>query len=263
METPENVIEVSGLSVGYGGRAILENIDFNVRHGEIFGILGGSGCGKSTLLKHLIGLHRPLCGNIRILGHDLNLAGYGERRELMRRFGVTYQGGALFGSMTLLENVMLPLEEFSVMSAAEREKKALEKLDLVGLSDFADYSPAEISGGMTKRAGLARALALDPELLFFDEPSAGLDPITSAGLDKLILSLRDRSGAAIVMVSHELESIFSIVDRVIVLDRAAHGIIESGDPRFMREHSENKFVREFLNRDGMTREHYEYHGEKE
>ncbi|MDD4818511.1 MAG: ATP-binding cassette domain-containing protein [Victivallaceae bacterium] len=263
METPEKVIEVTGLAVGYGGRAILEDMNFEVRRGEIFGILGGSGCGKSTLLKHLIGLYRPLSGDIRIFGEALNGSGGKARRNLMRRFGVTYQGGALFGSMTLLENVMLPLEEFTALSAAERAEKAMAKLGMVGLTDFADYLPAEISGGMTKRAGLARALVLDPELLFFDEPSAGLDPITSAGLDKLILNLRDQSRAAIVMVTHELESIFSIVDRVIVLDRGTRGIIETGDPRVMRSHSGNDFVREFLNRDGMTREHYEYHGEKE
>ncbi len=247
----ENIIEARGLTVGYGKSPLLENLNFEVGRGEIFGILGNSGSGKSTVLKHLIGLLRPMAGTVSVFGSDLTTATESGRRKIMSRFGVTYQGGALFGSMTLRENVSLPLEEFTGLSKPEIGDIAMEKLALVGLEQFADFLPSEISGGMMKRAGLARALALDPELLFFDEPSAGLDPIMSAELDRLILSLRDDAGATIVVVTHELPSIFSITDRVIILDKATRGIIDSGDPRLLREHSEHPYVREFLTRGGM------------
>ncbi len=248
----EKIIDIQNVAVGYGQRTVLENLNFSVNRGEIFGILGGSGCGKSTVLKTIIGLYKPLKGKIEVLGGNLAACKEAERRRLMQRFGVTYQGGALLGALTVLENVELPLEEFSNLGKAAIRQTAMSKLELVGLADFADFMPGELSGGMMKRAGLARALARDPELLFFDEPSAGLDPITAAELDKLILSLRDTQKSTIVIVTHELESIFSIIDRVVILDKTTKGILDSGDPRKLRVESDHEWVRRFLNRDGMT-----------
>ena len=253
----EKIIEVNGLAIGYDGEALMKNLNFEVRSGEIFGILGGSGCGKSTLLKHLIGLYAPLAGDIRLFGESLVRAGEERKRELMRRFGVTYQGGALFGSMTVAENVALPLEEYTALSPREIRERVAGKLALVDLDGFGDYLPASLSGGMRKRAGLARALALEPKLLFFDEPSAGLDPITSAALDRLILKLRDQYGATIVIVTHELDSIFTVCDRVIILDRATRGIVAEGQPRTLLEHSGNRRVRDFLSRDGLRRAEFD------
>ena len=250
VEVPE--IKVEGLSIGYGERVLMEKLDFEVDAGEIFFIMGGSGCGKSTLLKHLIGLYEPMAGDILIRGRSIVNADADAKRELMRDFGVTYQGGALFGSMTVAENVAMPLEEYTDLAPAEIAAEVEKKLALVGLEGFGNFMPAEISGGMCKRAGLARALALDPKLLFFDEPSAGLDPVTSAAQDRLIRTLRDTLGTTVVIVSHDLDSVFSIGDRIIMLDRDARGIVAEGDPRELREHSENPAVRRFLSRDGMT-----------
>ena len=223
----DTIIEVRDLSVGYDRMTVLENIDFTVRRGEVFCILGGSGCGKSTLLKHMIGLYPPFSGDVLLFGESIVRADDAARHRLMRRFGVTYQGGALFGSMTLAENVELPLAEYTDLSREERRKVAAAKLAQVDLAGFEDYMPAEISGGMRKRAGLARALALDPEMLFFDEPSAGLDPITAAELDRLILKLRDQSGATIVVVTHDLDSVFTIADRIIMLSKQEKRIVAS------------------------------------
>ncbi len=244
-------LEVRNLTIGYGDRIILRDLNFTVRQQEIFAVMGGSGCGKSTLLKHIIGLYPPQKGDVRIFGRAM----CGDRRpkmdELAKLFGVTYQGGALLGSLTLAGNVALPLEEHTHLSKAEIRQIVHDKLSLVELGGFEDFMPAEISGGMKKRAGLARALALDPPLLFFDEPSAGLDPLTSAELDKLLLRLRREYGRTIVIVTHELDSVFTIADRVIMLDRETRTIAASGDPRDLKDHCPIPWVREFLNRGGL------------
>ena len=244
-------IRVTDLTIGYGKRVLMEKLNFEVRRGEIFFIMGGSGCGKSTLLKHLIGLLEPISGDILIYGKSIVNATEDDKLALMRHFGVTYQGGALFGSLTVAENVAMPLEEYSGLSRAEIAAEVEKKLELVGLKGFGRYMPSELSGGMCKRAGLARALALDPKLLFFDEPSAGLDPISSAAQDRLIRELRDKLGTTVVIISHDLDSVFSIADRIIMLDKAARGIIARGDPRELVKSAENLEVRRFLNRDGM------------
>jgi phospholipid/cholesterol/gamma-HCH transport system ATP-binding protein len=241
-------LEVSGLACGYDGHVLLKDVTFRVKRGEIFFIIGGSGCGKSTLLRHLVGLNLPSAGTVRFFGECFNSAGANRQREILQRIGVLYQGGALWSSLNLLENVMLPLEEYTPLNAAERAELACMKLAQVGLSGYGAYYPAEISGGMKKRAGLARALALDPAIVFFDEPSAGLDPLTSRRLDELIVNLRDLLGMTCVVVSHELASIFGIADRIIMLDRQAKGIIAEGDPRMLVQHSPDVRVREFLGR---------------
>ena len=241
-------IEVEGLECRYEERVVLEGVSFAVKPGEVFFVIGGSGCGKSTLLKHLVGLLPPARGAVRYGGRDFTRADPAERRELLRTFGVLYQGGALWSSMTRRENVALPLELFPALDRRERDAVVALKLAQVGLAGYEDYYPSEISGGMKKRAGLARALALDPAIVFFDEPSAGLDPVTSLKLDELILHLRDTLGTTIVIVSHELASIFGTADRVVMLDRAARGVIAEGDPRALRDHSPDERVREFLNR---------------
>jgi phospholipid/cholesterol/gamma-HCH transport system ATP-binding protein len=239
------VIRASGLAQHFGARVIFQDVSFTVNAREIFAILGGSGCGKSTLMKQLIGLLPPSAGRIEILGQDLARA----RQAVRRSIGVMFQSGALFGSMSLLENVMLPLEVFTELPPEGREAVARVKLGLVGLADAASLMPGEISGGMVRRAGIARALALDPPLLFLDEPSAGLDPITSAGIDRLILDLRADLGTTVVLVTHELASILAIADRCIMLDRAARGMIAEGDPRRLRETSAEPTVRAFFRRE--------------
>jgi phospholipid/cholesterol/gamma-HCH transport system ATP-binding protein len=246
-------ITVRNLDMAYGDFVLQRNLNFTIRRGDIFIIMGGSGCGKSTLLKHLVGLKSPARGEVLFGNQDLWKAPPEEQERLMRRFGILYQSGALWSSMTLAENIALPLGEFTDLRAAEIGRIASLKLALVGLAGFEDYYPSEISGGMRKRAGLARAMALDPEILFFDEPSAGLDPISSRLLDDLILELRDSLGATIAVVTHELASIFAIGNNSIFLDADSKTMIAQGDPRELRDHCPNEKVREFLSR-GELRE---------
>ncbi len=241
-------IEVAALECRYGDTVVLRDVSFAVRRGEIFFVIGGSGCGKSTLLRNLIGLHPPAAGTVRFFGESFADAGEARRRELLRSFGVLYQGGALWSSLTLRENVALPLEEYTPLTAAERDELVALKLAQVGLTGYGDHYPAELSGGMRKRAGLARALALDPAVVFFDEPSAGLDPLTSRSLDDLILHVRDTLGTTCVVVSHELASIFAIADRVLMLDKAAKGVIAEGNPQALARDSADMRVRAFLTR---------------
>ena len=241
-------IEVVGLECGYGDQPILKNVSFNVARGEIFFIAGGSGCGKSTLLRHLVGLNTPTQGTVRFLGEAFSEADAATRRAQLRNFGMLFQGGALWSSLTLRQNVALPLEEYTTLNRREIQELSALKLGQVGLGGYEDYYPAEISGGMKKRAGLARAMALDPAILFFDEPSAGLDPVTSRKLDELIVEVRDMLGTTIVVVSHELASIYDIADRVIMLEKQAQGIIAEGPPRVLATANRDPRVKEFMTR---------------
>ena len=245
----EVLIEVDHLYAGYDGTAILDDVSFNIRAGEVFGILGGSGGGKSTILKHMIGLVPPVSGHIRFAGEDIVGADGEELERLRRRFGVMYQSGALFGSMTLLENVRLPIEVYSGLPGEAMNLIARMKLALVGLDAFTGHLPSEISGGMQKRAGIARAMALDPSILFLDEPSSGLDPITSATLDATVRRLADGLGVTFVIVTHDLPSVFASIDRVVLLDKKARGIIAEGDPRELRDSSPDPRVRAFFRRE--------------
>ena len=245
----DDIISVDNFTAAYGDFVVVEDISFTIARGEIFVILGGSGCGKSTVLKHMIGLFDPAAGRILIDGDDMGAATIRERREILRKIGVMYQSSALFGSMTLIENMTLPMEEFTGLPAEAMDLIARLKLSLVGLTGFEHHLPAELSGGMQKRAAIARAMALDPMILFLDEPSAGLDPVTSAGLDRLILDLRKSLGITFVIVTHELDSIYTIADRVILLDRRSRSIVAQGQPRDLRDNSDNPWVRQFFHRE--------------
>jgi phospholipid/cholesterol/gamma-HCH transport system ATP-binding protein len=243
----ETIIDVRSLTAGYAGRVILRDVSFSVRRGEIFIILGGSGSGKSTLLKNMIGLYPAMAGEVIIRGENIVGAIGAERERILRQFGVMYQGGALFGSRTLAENVALPLEECTRLPREARVLLARMKLQQVGLGEFADYLPSETSGGMVKRAAVARAMALDPGILFLDEPSAGLDPITSAGLDELIRALSRDYGITFVIASHELASVYAIGNRAILLDDG--GIVAEGSPAELRDNPPTDYVRAFFRRE--------------
>lgn len=246
--TAPPIIQVENLEAGYGDTVILRDVNCEVRRGEVFVIVGGSGSGKTTLLRTMIGLLRPTAGRVLIDGEDLTGADEEGVQRIQRKLGVTFQAGALFGSLTLGQNIALPLEEYTTLPPETVAMLVRIKLAMVRLGGFEDHMIAELSGGMKKRAGVARALALDPGILFFDEPSAGLDPIISAEVDELILQLNKSLGTTIVVVSHELASIFTIADRCIMIDAKTKGIVAEGDPRQLRDHSPDPQVRAFFNR---------------
>jgi phospholipid/cholesterol/gamma-HCH transport system ATP-binding protein len=245
MSTPDIAIDVSHLVTHYGTRKILDDIHFQVQQGEVMVIMGGSGSGKSTLLRHLLGLHQPTSGSIKLLGKDITKLSADEMYDLRKSMGVAFQGGALFNSMTVGENVELPLREHTKLDLRTIRIMSRMKLEVVNLAGFENLMPSELSGGMIKRAALARAIVMDPRLLFFDEPSAGLDPVVSAELDELILTLRDAMNMTIVVVTHELESAFKIADRITVLD---HGRILMSDTVAAVRSSDNPRIQSLLNR---------------
>jgi phospholipid/cholesterol/gamma-HCH transport system ATP-binding protein len=241
-------IEIRNLTMAYGSFVVMRDLNFSIHSGEVFIVMGGSGCGKSTLMRHMIGLMAPAKGQVLYDGVSFWESDPQERTRMMRRFGVLYQSGALWSSMTLAENVALPLQQYTDLTAESIREMISLKLALVGLAGFEEYFPAELSGGMRKRAGLARAMALDPDVLFFDEPSAGLDPISARRLDDLILELRDSLGTTIVAVTHELASIFAIADNSVFLDTDTKTQIALGNPRTLRAESHDPKVRRFLTR---------------
>ncbi len=247
-ETRPAPVEVRGLTMAYGSYVVMRDLSFTISRGDVFVIMGGSGCGKSTLLRHLVGLQAPAAGSVLYEGVDFWRGSPEDRRRIMRRFGVLYQSGALWSSMTLAENIAVPLETYTALSRAEIREIVALKLALVGLAGFGEHYPSEISGGMRKRAGLARAMALDPEILFFDEPSAGLDPVSAHRLDDLILELRDSLGATVVVVTHELASIFAIACNSVFLDAERKTMTATGDPKRLRDESTDPTVRTFLRR---------------
>jgi len=245
---PMNKISVRGLTMNFGSFVVMKDLDFDIADKDIFAIVGESGCGKSTLLRHLIGLIEPVKGSICYGGENFTAASESERMKFMGRFGVMYQSGALWSSMTLAENIAMPIEEMAGLTAREALNLACYKLALVGLSGLENYYPSQISGGMKKRAGIARAIALDPEIIFLHEPGAGLDPLSSRRLDELILKLRDILGSTVVMVTHELASIFAIANHSVFLDARTRTQGATGNPVWLRDHSENENVRLFYNR---------------
>ena len=234
--------------MAFGDFVLQRNLTFDIRRGDIFILMGGSGCGKSTMLRHFVGLKKPAAGQVLYSGESLWDAEPADQQRILRTTGMMYQSGALWSSMTLSQNIQLPLRQYTKLNEREIHKIASLKLALVGLAGFEDYYPSEISGGMQKRVGVARAMALDPEILFFDEPSAGLDPISSRLMDDLILELRDSLGTTMVVVTHELASIFTIANNSVFLDAATRTMIAQGDPKKLRDECENPTVRRFLTR---------------
>jgi phospholipid/cholesterol/gamma-HCH transport system ATP-binding protein len=247
------IIQVEDLTARYGDRTIFQHVDLTVFKGEILVVLGGSGCGKSTLLRHLVGLNEPYTGKVVIDGIDVNTNDERQLNQLRRKIGVSFQSGAMFGSMTVGENIALPLSAYTDLSPEAIDKIVKMKLAMVNLAGFENHLPSELSGGMLKRAGVARAMALDPLVLFFDEPSAGLDPITGVELDIMIKRLNAGMGTTMVVVTHELQSIYNISDRIIMLDKTAKGIIAEGDPKKLKD-STNPQVHAFFNREPVGQE---------
>jgi len=243
-----SAIEVKDLTMAYGERVVMRDLNFAIKRGDIFIIMGGSGCGKSTLMRHLLGLEEPAKGEVFYGDTNFTASDRGERNELLKRLGVMYQGGALFSSMTLAENIALPLSLYTGLSSEQIRSNATYKLALVGLAGFEDFYPSEISGGMNKRAAIARAMALDPEILFLDEPSAGLDPLSAARLDQLLVELREQLNCTLVVVTHELASIFAIGTNGIFLDVARKTQGAVGNPKDLRDQSPDAGIRSFLNR---------------
>lgn len=244
----ETILRVEDLSLAYGDYQVLQKVSFSAKKGECMVLMGGSGCGKSTLLKSMVGLLSPECGKILVDSIDLWSVSQEEKTTILKKYGVLFQGGALWGAMNLIENVSLPLQTYTDLSEIEIHDLARYKLNLVGLSGYSDFYPAQLSGGMKKRAGLARAMALDPDILFLDEPSAGLDPINSHRLDNLINELKLSLGITFIVVTHELPSIFDIADDSIFLDGQTKTLLEQGSPSHLRENSEHESVRSFLRR---------------
>jgi len=250
------VIEVEDLSVRYGENVVLKDVSLEVYRGEILIVAGASGCGKSTLLRHMIGLAVPSGGRVRINSIDITTAPEETMRRVRRGIGMLFQSSGLLGSMTLAENVALPLSEFTDLPGTVVDLIVRMKLSLVGLEGYEDYLPAELSGGMKKRAGIARAMALDPQILFLDEPFSGLDPVTSAELELLVKEINRGMGTTMVIVSHELEAIFNVARRIVMLDKGKKGIIAQGDPRVLKEQSPDALVRRFFNREIEERERF-------
>lgn len=242
------IIRVENLVARYDDDLILENVTLDVFKGEILVILGGSGCGKTTLMRHMVGLNVPYSGKVFIDDVDITTCDDETFSNTLRKVGVLFQGAALFGSMTLAENVALPIMEYAMLPKRSVDNLVRMKLCMVELGGYENYLPSELSGGMKKRAGLARALALNPKILFLDEPTAGLDPVIAAEIDDLILNLNQSLGTTIVIVTHELQSIYKVAQRVVMLDKKTKGIIAEGNPMYLKEHSENRYVRQFFNR---------------
>lgn len=253
------LIQVEDMHARYGDAPILNQINFEVRRGEIVAIIGGSGCGKTTLLRHLVGLRQPAAGRIRIDGHDITSGDEKTFNTALRKIGILFQGGALFGSMTIAENVALPIEEYTDLPPAAVAALVRMKLCSVDLGGYEDHLPSELSGGMIKRAALARALALNPEILFLDEPTAGLDPVTSAEIEDLILRINHSLGTTVVIVTHSLNIIFKVAHRIIMLDKSVKGIIAQGNPNELKSKSPDPTVRQFFNRQAKASRRLTWH----